>query len=83
MSANTTILLQIFATIIQVLNAVNVAGLPAKWQVAFTGILAALQAIEGIIAHYFTPAGNSISGTTGQVKDSAGTTVATVPVTKA
>jgi len=59
-TATTTKFVQLFATVLQVLNAVNVAGLPTKWQAAFTGIVAAVQAVEGIIAHYSTPEGTSI-----------------------
>ena len=61
MSANVTIWLQIFATFFQVLNAVNVAQLPPKWQVAFTGLLTIGQAVQGIVAHYYTPTGVSIT----------------------
>ena len=65
MTANVTIWLQILATILQVLNAVNVAQLPPKWQVAFTGLLTIGQAVQGIVAHYYTPTGVSITpGTT-------------------
>jgi hypothetical protein len=60
-TATTTKFVQIFGTVLQVLNAVNVAGLPSKWQAAFTGALSALQAVEGIIAHYSTPDGQSLS----------------------
>ncbi len=65
MSVNVTIALQILATILQVLNAVNVAQIPTNWQAAFTGLLTILQAVQGIIAHYYTPSGVSITtGTT-------------------
>ena len=65
MTANVTIWLQILATILQVLNAVNVAQLPPKWQVAVTGLLTIGQAVQGIVAHYYTPTGVSITpGTT-------------------
>lgn len=61
MTANTTIVLQIIATVVQVLNAVNVVGLPPKWQAAFTGLLTVAQAVQGVIAHYFTPTGVPIT----------------------
>ena len=65
MTANVTIWLQILATILQVLNAVNVAGLPKDWQAAFTGLLTIGQAVQGVVAHYYTPTGVSITpGTT-------------------
>jgi hypothetical protein len=61
MTADTTIILQIIATILQVLNAVNVSQLPPKWQAAITGLLTILQAVQGIIAHYYTPSGVSLT----------------------
>jgi hypothetical protein len=82
MTATTTKIFQLLATVLQILNAVNVAQLPAKWQAAFTGILTIAQAIQGVAAHYFTPGGNAIDGTTGQVTSTGGTVVANVPVTK-
>ena len=65
MTAKITIWFQILATVIQVLNAVNVAQLPPNWQAAFTGLLTIAQAVQGVVAHYYTPTGVSITpGTT-------------------
>jgi hypothetical protein len=61
MTANWTIALQILGIILQVLNAVNVAQLPTGWQAAVTGLVTILQAVQGIIAHYYTPTGVSIT----------------------
>jgi hypothetical protein len=61
MTAKTGLFLQILATILQVLNAVNVAQLPTKWQAAFTALLTIGQAIQGVVAHYYTPTGVSIT----------------------
>jgi hypothetical protein len=68
MTSTVGLIVQILAVIIQVLNAVNVAGLPTKWQAGFTGLLTIVQAVMGILAHYYTPTGVSIT---------AGTTVTT------
>jgi hypothetical protein len=65
MTATWTIILQIIATALQVLNAINIAQLPTKWQAGATGLLTVLQAVQGIIAHYYTPSGVAITtGTT-------------------
>jgi len=61
MTAKITIWFQILATVIQVLNAVNVAQLPPNWQAAFTGLLTIAQAVQGVVAHYYTPSGVSIT----------------------
>lgn len=61
MTVNWTIGLQILGIILQVLNAVNVAQLPSGWQVGVTGAITILQAIQGVIAHYYTPSGVSIT----------------------
>lgn len=81
MNATTTKVFQAIATLLQILNAVNVAQLPVKWQAAFTGLLTVAQAVQGVAAHYFTPAGNSIN-TAGQVTSSTGSVIASVPATK-
>lgn len=60
MTASANKIMQVAATVLQVLNAVNVSGLPPKAQYAFTGILSAFQAIIGVVAHYYTPEGNKI-----------------------
>jgi hypothetical protein len=66
MTSTVSIFIQVLATILQVLNAVNVTGLPVKWQAAFTGLLTVGQAVVGTISHYYTPAGTSLAapGTT-------------------
>lgn len=61
MTINVNVIVQILATLIQVLNAVNVAQLPKNWQAGFTGALTIFQAIMGIIAHYYTPTGVQIT----------------------
>jgi hypothetical protein len=81
MTANFTKVFQILATILQVLNGVNIASVPPKWQAAFTGFLSVAQTIQGVAAHYYTPAGNAIS-TTGAVTSTTGAVVANVPTAK-
>jgi hypothetical protein len=61
MTKNVTLFVQIVAIILQVLNAVNVAQLPTGWQATFAGILTIAQAVQALIAHYYTPTGESIS----------------------
>lgn len=61
MTANTTILIQLVMTFLQVLNAVNVAQLPVGWQGTFMGILTIGQAVQAVIAHHFTPSGVAIT----------------------
>jgi hypothetical protein len=61
MTSNFTIWFQILATVIQVLNAVDVAHLPATWQAGFTALLTIAQAVQGVVAHYYTPTGVSIT----------------------
>ena len=61
MTATFTKIIQAIAILLQFLNAVNVAGLPQKWRVAFTEIMTIAQAIQAIAAHYFTPTGEKIS----------------------
>jgi hypothetical protein len=73
MTSNVSLVIQILATIVQVLNAVNVAGLPKGWQAGFTGLLTVLQAVIGTISHYYTPTGVSITpGTTVTTPESVG-----------
>lgn len=48
---------QILALILQVLNSINVAGLPAKWQYGFTAGLGMLQMVGAILAHNHNPDG--------------------------
>lgn len=74
MTSTVSIFIQVLATLVQVLNAVNVAQLPAGWQVAATGILTVLQAVVGTIAHYYTPAGTSLAAPGTTVTTSATTT---------
>lgn len=57
MTKNFTIFVQIVAILLQVLNAVNIAQLPAKWQATFMGILTVAQAAQAVIAHQYTPTG--------------------------
>lgn len=66
MTVSTTIILQALATILHILNGFNVASLPPKWQYGFTAALAALQGLQAVFAHYYTPAGTSLNapGTT-------------------
>jgi hypothetical protein len=61
MTVNVNVFVQVLATILQVMNAVNVAQLPAKWQAGFTGAFTIFQAVMGIIAHYYTPTGVQIT----------------------
>ena len=78
MTSTVSIYVQVLATILQVLNAVNVAGLPTKWQSGFTGLVTIVQAVVGIIAHYYTPSGVSITpGTTVTTPEVAGPQKAT------
>jgi hypothetical protein len=68
MTAATGIWIQILMTLAQVLNAVNVTGLPKNWQAAFTGLLTVIMAVIGVVQHYYTPSG---------VKITAGSTITT------
>jgi hypothetical protein len=78
MTSTVSIIVQILATLLQVFNAVNVAGLPVKWQAGFTGLLTIVQAIVGVVAHYYTPSGISITpGTTVTTPELAGPQAAT------
>lgn len=61
MTSKFTIWFQILATVIQVLNAVDVAHLPVTWQAGFTALLTVAQAVQGVVAHYYTPTGVSIT----------------------
>jgi hypothetical protein len=83
MTSTFTQFYQAFLIFLQVLNAINPEGLPVGWRNAFTGLLSAAMAIQGVLAHYYTPAGNKIDGTTGAVTAAGTTTViANVPATK-
>lgn len=83
MNSSVNIILQSLAVFLQVLNSIDVAKLPPKWQGIVTALLTAGQAAAGIAAHYYTPAGNSISPSTGAVKSATtGETVAHVPTVK-
>jgi hypothetical protein len=78
MTANTTIILQILATILQVLNAINVSQLPVKWQAGVTGLLTVAQAVQGVVAHYYTPSGVLVTtGTTVTTPEVSGAQKAT------
>jgi hypothetical protein len=61
MTSTFTIVAQVIASILQVLNAINVAQLPVKWQLGFTTLLTILQAVQGAVAHYYTPSGVSLA----------------------
>jgi hypothetical protein len=61
MTSTVNIWVQILVTLAQVLNAINVASLPKNWQAAFTGLFTIVQAVLGVIAHYYTPSGVSIT----------------------
>ena len=82
MTSATSKVVQIIAVILQVLNAVNVSQLPPKWQAAVTGVITVFQSIMGVLAHYYTPAGNAISGVTGNVTTTQGEILTKVPTTK-
>lgn len=66
MPVSATVILQGLAIVLQILNGFNVMALPTKWQYGFTAVLAGLQGLQGVIAHYYTPAGTSLNapGTT-------------------
>jgi len=75
MTSTVTIILQVLATLLQILNGFNVANLPAKWQFGFMTLLAALQGLQGIIAHYYTPSGVALTSPTTTVTTAATGTV--------
>lgn len=76
MTTTFTIAYQIILGMIQLLNAVNLASLPTKWQGIITTALSVAMGVQGILAHFYTPTG---------VKITAGTTVTTpeLPVAQA
>jgi len=76
MPVSTTVILQGLAIVLQILNGFNVASLPPKWQFGFTSLVAALQGLEGVIAHYYTPAGTSLNAPGTTVTTNIGGTVA-------
>lgn len=67
MTATFTIVAQALAVLLQILNGFNVASLPTKWQYGFMIALAALQGLQGVIAHYYTPSGVAIGAPTATV----------------
>jgi hypothetical protein len=77
MTINFTIIYQIVLTIIQVLNALNAVQFQPAIAQKVTPILAIAltiaQAVQGVIAHFYTPTGVSITpNTTVQTPEAVG-----------